>query len=84
MYSTEYDFKFLNMSLAAEINFILSESPNLDYDDRIEILIIVKQYGTEYIIEKKDGSRIRLNQLPEEAVMQIYDFMRRRLEITDF
>lgn len=67
----------------AEVDFILSESPNLDYEDRIEILVIVKQYGTENIIERKDGSRIRLNKLPDEAVAQIYDFMRRRLETTD-
>jgi len=67
----------------AEMNFILSESPNLDYEDRIEILIIVKQYGTENIIERKDGSRIRLNKLPEEAVIQIYNFMKRRLEAVD-
>jgi len=68
----------------AEKNFILSESPNLDYDDRVEILVIVKQHGIDYIIEKKDGCRIRLNKLPIEAIMQIYDFMRRRLEVVDY
>jgi hypothetical protein len=67
----------------AEKNFILSESPNLDYTDRVEILVIVKQHGIEHIIEKKDGCRIRLDKLPSDAVMQIYDFMRRRLEVNE-
>ncbi len=64
-----------------EKEFIISESSNLDNDDRVEILMIVKRYDVKYVIEKKDGCRVRLDKLPEDAVMQIYDFMRRRLEI---
>jgi hypothetical protein len=65
----------------AEKNFIISESPNLEAEDRIEILVIIKQHGIEHVIEKRDGCRIRLDKLPPEAVMQIYDYMRRKLEI---
>lgn len=67
----------------AEIDFILSESKNLVVQDRIEILIIVRQYGENYIIEKKDGSRIQLNKLPSEAILRIYDYMRRKFETND-
>lgn len=67
----------------AEIDFILSESKNLVVQDRIEILIIVRQYGENYIIEKKDGCRIQLNKLPSEAILRIYDYMRRKLETND-
>lgn len=64
----------------AEVDFILSESKNLGVDDRIEVLIIVRQYGEDHIIEKKDGCRIRLDKLPSEAILRIYDYMRRKLE----
>ena len=64
----------------AEIDFILSESKNLVVQDRIEILIIVRQYGENFIIEKKDGCRIQLNKLPSEAILRIYDYMRRKFE----
>lgn len=67
----------------AEIDFILSESKNLAVQDRIEILIIVRQYGESYIIEKKDGCRVQLNKLPHEAILRIYDYMRRKLETND-
>jgi hypothetical protein len=67
----------------AEIDFILSESKNLGVQDRIEILIIVRQYGENYIIEKKDGCRIQLNKLPSDAIIRIYNYMRRKLETND-
>lgn len=67
----------------AEIDFILSESKNLVVQDRIEILIIVRQYGENFIIEKKDGCRIQLNKLPAEAIMRVYDYMRRKFETND-
>ena len=66
-----------------EKEFIVSESSNLDREDRIEILNIVKRYDIKFIKEKRDGSRVRLDRLPEDAVMQIYDFVRRRIEIGD-
>jgi hypothetical protein len=69
--------------MEAEIDFILSESKNLAVQDRIEILIIVRQYGENYIIEKKDGSRIQLTKLPTEAILRIYDYMRRKFETND-
>lgn len=67
----------------AEIDFILSESKNLTVQDRIEILIIVRQYGENFIIEKKDGCRIQLTKLPSEAILRIYDYMRRKFETND-
>ena len=67
----------------AEIDFIHSESKNLTVLDRIEILVIVRQYGENYIIEKKDGCRIQLNKLPQDAILRIYDYMRRKLETND-
>jgi hypothetical protein len=66
-----------------EKNFILSESPNLEYDDLVEILVIAKRYGKDFIMEKGDGCRINLNKLPEDAVMQVYRYMKSTLELED-
>lgn len=66
-----------------EKNFIISESSNLEYNDMVQILVIVKRYGKEYIMEKSDGCRINLNKLPEEGVMQIYRFMKSIFDLDD-
>jgi hypothetical protein len=66
-----------------EKNFILAESSNLEYDSKVEILMIVKRYGEKYIMEKGDGCRVNLNKLPEDAVLQIYRYMKSILEMDD-
>ena len=66
-----------------EKNFILAESSNLEYDDKVSILAIVKRYGKQFIMEKGDGCRVNLNRLPEDAVLQIYRYMKITLEMDD-
>ena len=66
-----------------EKNFVLSESPNLEYEDYIEILVITKRYGEEYIMEKGAGCYINLNKLPNDALMQIYHYMKSSLELDE-
>ena len=65
----------------AEINYIRSEVKFLNKDQREKILEMIDDYGLgEKIMEKANGSHVNLDKLPERLIIQIHNYMKRKIE----
>jgi len=64
---------------------ICSEAIHLSRDDCIDILITILRYSKtpgQYVKEyEKEGSRIDLNKLPNSVIIEIYNLVKRRLDL---
>lgn len=59
--------------------FIKDEVIHISKSDKDEIMKMVKRYDPKKIISFPDGSRIRLDRLPEDLVKKIYDFIKHKI-----
>lgn len=57
-------------------DYICEESLHLTKESKIHIITIIKRHDPSVLREFGDGTRIRLNQLPESIILQIYNFIK--------
>jgi hypothetical protein len=60
---------------------IVAEGRNLTDADKREIIRKVKQTNPETLKSSRNGTHIILNKLPDSVVTDIYDFIRKRLNL---
>lgn len=60
--------------------YICSEVLHLTQSDKIKILSIVMRYDKNLVKSFKDGSRINLEKLPENIIVNIYDYIHYKVE----
>ena len=61
---------------------ICSEVVHLSIADKIIILKIIKKHNPHVQLHKcADGTRVTLNQLTDESVKMIYEYMRKELNL---
>ena len=66
------------------VGFIIREVDHLRYNDRKDILdIIIENVGTNVINESADGSRIDMNDIPDDTIRLIESLVEKRLHDVD-
>jgi hypothetical protein len=68
------------MDLYKEI--IINEIMFLSIEDKIEILKIVNRADPSQIYKCSDGTRIRLNNLSDDVIKNIYTFVKHKLNLS--
>jgi len=60
---------------------ICSEVVNLSDEDKKTLMIMVKRHDAHLLKRFPDGTRIVLNKLPPKVVENMYNFVKRRLNL---
>lgn len=58
---------------------IVQDAPNLDKDSRVTVAKIIYRHDPNLLFFKIDGSRCILNNLPENVINEIYNFIENKL-----
>lgn len=67
----------------AYYDIICSEIIHLTRADKIAILKIIKRNDSVKLHRYPDGTRVILNQVPDNVVKMIYEFMKHKLNLPD-
>lgn len=63
-----------------QMQSIVRDAINLDKDDKIQVMLMVRRYDSKLINFNVDGCRIILNRLPEEVIKEIHNFIKYKLQ----
>lgn len=63
-----------------QMQSIVRDAINLDKEDKIRVMIMVRRHNSKLVNFKADGCRIILNNLPEGVINEIYNFIRHKLQ----
>ena len=60
---------------------ICAEAKNLVYEDKVEIIRLIKSYDSSKLKSAPNGTHIDLSKLPDSVIMEIYGFIKRKLSL---
>ena len=73
----------LSMDIVKCKRFICDNVDMLTYDDKVQILNIIKRQNHKHIKSMADGSRINLDNLPQPVIVELHNFVKYKLGISD-